>query len=43
MRHLHGLSLAEIAEAMGKTPPAVAGLIRRGISTLRESLADETI
>jgi RNA polymerase sigma-70 factor, ECF subfamily len=43
MRHLHGLSLADIAAAMDKTPPAVAGLIRRGISTLREKLAEGTI
>jgi RNA polymerase sigma-70 factor (ECF subfamily) len=39
MRHLEGCSLAEIAEAMQKSPAAVAGLIRRGVRSLRDALA----
>lgn len=38
LRHLSGLSLAEMAVAMNKTPAAVAGLLRRGISQLRIEL-----
>lgn len=38
LRHLSGLSLAEMAVAMNKTPAAVAGLLRRGISQLRVDL-----
>jgi RNA polymerase sigma-70 factor, ECF subfamily len=36
--HLHGCSLAETAEALGCTVPAVAGLLRRGLRQLRETL-----
>lgn len=36
MRHLEGCSLDEISVSMGKTPHAVAGLIRRGLQALRE-------
>ncbi len=35
MRHLEGCSLASIAETLGKTPAAVAGLLRRGVQALR--------
>jgi RNA polymerase sigma-70 factor (ECF subfamily) len=42
MRHLEGLGLDEIAAVMNKTPAAVAGLIRRGLQTLRERLAGDT-
>ena len=42
MRHLQGQSLDEIAATMNKTPAAVAGLIRRGLATLRERLSGET-
>lgn len=42
MRHLQGCTLDEIATAMGKTPPAVAGLIRRGLQALREGLGGDT-
>jgi RNA polymerase sigma-70 factor, ECF subfamily len=42
MRHLEGLGIEEIATAMNKTPAAVAGLIRRGLQTLRERLAGDT-
>jgi RNA polymerase sigma-70 factor (ECF subfamily) len=42
MRHLEGRGIDEIAEAMDKTPAAVAGLIRRGLQTLRERLGRST-
>ncbi len=38
LRYWHGKTIAEIAEAMDKTPSAVAGLAHRGLKTLRESL-----
>jgi RNA polymerase sigma-70 factor (ECF subfamily) len=41
MRHIDGLSFAEIEVAMDKTSAAVAGLIRRGVKRLRELLDDE--
>jgi RNA polymerase sigma-70 factor (ECF subfamily) len=37
-KHCLGLSLAEIAERTGRTPASVAGLLRRGLQTLRERL-----
>jgi RNA polymerase sigma-70 factor, ECF subfamily len=42
MRHLQGCGLDEIAAAMDKTPPAVAGLIRRGLQALREGMGGDT-
>ncbi len=42
MRHIDGASLAEICGALEKTPAAVAGLLRRGLQTLRDSLASES-
>jgi RNA polymerase sigma-70 factor (ECF subfamily) len=38
MRYLHGLSLQEIAEQLGRTPEAVAGLLHRGLEALRRRL-----
>src|SRR5262245_15723583 len=38
MRHLHNLSLDEIAARMGRTPGAVAGLLHRGLEALRQHL-----
>jgi len=38
LHHLEGRSLAEIAEALGSTKPAVAGLLHRGLKALREQL-----
>jgi RNA polymerase sigma-70 factor, ECF subfamily len=40
LRHLDGLSIDEIATAMQKSHAAIAGLVRRGLKTLREQLAD---
>jgi len=42
MRHLEGCSIDEIAEAMQKSPAAVAGLIRRGLDALRQQLTGDT-
>lgn len=37
-QHWDGLTLAAIGERMGKTPVAVAGLLKRGLKRLREIL-----
>lgn len=39
-KHCHGRTLAEIAADTGRTPAAVAGLLRRGLERLRELLAE---
>ena len=41
-RHLEGMKIDEVAEAMGVTAGAAAGLIRRGIETLRDKLQGDT-
>jgi RNA polymerase sigma-70 factor, ECF subfamily len=41
MRHCQGASLAEISEALGRTPQAVAGLLKRGLAQLRDQMPDE--
>jgi RNA polymerase sigma-70 factor (ECF subfamily) len=38
LHYLQGWPLAEIAERMGKTKPAVAGLLHRGLEKLRDHL-----
>lgn len=38
LRHLDGRSLAEIAESMGRSLSATAGLIKRGVQALRDLL-----
>jgi RNA polymerase sigma-70 factor (ECF subfamily) len=38
LHHLQGLSLAELAERLGRTEASVAGLLRRGLKRLRELL-----
>jgi RNA polymerase sigma-70 factor (ECF subfamily) len=40
MRHLRGLSLADIAAHFGRSPAAVAGLLHRGLKNLRKRLID---
>jgi RNA polymerase sigma-70 factor (ECF subfamily) len=42
MRHLQGRGLDEIAAALDKSPAAVAGLLRRGLQSLRELMGGET-
>jgi RNA polymerase sigma-70 factor (ECF subfamily) len=41
LHHLQGLSLLEVAAALGSTKPAVAGLLHRGLKKLRDLLADD--
>ncbi len=38
LQHWHGWSLSEIAQHMGRTPVAVAGLLKRGLKELRTLL-----
>ncbi len=38
MHHLHGCSVAEVAGQLGRSEASVAGLLRRGLKKLRESL-----
>jgi RNA polymerase sigma-70 factor, ECF subfamily len=38
LHHLQGNTLAEVAEALGTTKPAVAGLLHRGLKALRRVL-----
>jgi RNA polymerase sigma-70 factor, ECF subfamily len=40
MKHLHGLSVAEICERTGRSKPSVVGLLYRGIKALRVLLDD---
>ena len=42
MRHLEGRGIDEIAAELNKTPAAAAGLIRRGLQTLRGRLSGDT-
>jgi RNA polymerase sigma-70 factor (ECF subfamily) len=41
LRHCQGLSLAEISTRLGRTPAAVAGLLKRGLAELRILLPAE--
>ena len=40
LHHLHGLSIVETADQIGRTTGAVVGLLRRGLGRLRELLED---
>jgi RNA polymerase sigma-70 factor (ECF subfamily) len=42
LRHLEGCSLAEIAQRLGRTEAATAGLLKRGLANLRRKLKDES-
>jgi RNA polymerase sigma-70 factor, ECF subfamily len=42
LQYWHGWSLAQIATHLEKTPAAVAGLLKRGLAKLRETLAEGT-
>lgn len=39
--YFHGCTLAEVGEHLGRSGPAVAGLVHRGLKALRGVLADE--
>jgi RNA polymerase sigma-70 factor (ECF subfamily) len=41
LHYQQGGTVAAVAEEMGRTPPSVAGLIRRGLQRLRVLMADE--
>ncbi|HEV3116593.1 MAG TPA: sigma-70 family RNA polymerase sigma factor [Gemmataceae bacterium] len=41
LQHWHGWPVAQIAEHMGKSRSAVAGLIKRGLEQLRRTMHDE--
>jgi RNA polymerase sigma-70 factor (ECF subfamily) len=41
LRFYEGLAVAEIVERMGRSETAVAGLLKRGLSTLRQLMKDE--
>ena len=38
LQHWHGLTLAQVGASLGRTPAAVAGLLKRGLKRLRELL-----
>jgi RNA polymerase sigma-70 factor (ECF subfamily) len=40
LHYLEGLKLSEVAEITGKTSGAIAGLLHRGMKTLRQQLGD---
>lgn len=40
LKHYHNWSVAEIAQHLGRTEEAVAGLLRRGLKKLRENLVE---
>jgi RNA polymerase sigma-70 factor, ECF subfamily len=40
LQHWEGLTLTQIAARLGRTPAAVAGLLKRGLAGLRELLPD---
>ena len=40
MRYCHQRSLDEIATQLQKTKPAVAGLLKRGLTALREHMVE---
>ena len=42
LRHLQGMSLAEVANQLDRSEAAVAGLVYRGLNKLHELLDDES-
>ncbi len=40
LKHFHSWSVAEIAQHLGRTQEAVAGLLRRGLKKLRDHLSE---
>jgi len=43
LKHVHGWKVADIAESIGRTPEAVAGLLRRGVRKLRDAMTDSSV
>jgi RNA polymerase sigma-70 factor (ECF subfamily) len=41
LQYWHGLTLAQIGEQLGRSPAAVAGLLKRGLKKLRHELQEE--
>ncbi len=41
LHHLQGFSVTEVADLVGRTRPAVAGLLFRGLNRLRELMVEE--
>jgi RNA polymerase sigma-70 factor (ECF subfamily) len=41
LQYWHGWTLAQIGQHLGRTPAAVAGLLKRGLKKLRQELQDE--
>ena len=41
LHYWQGCTVAEVAERLGRTPAAVAGLLQRGLRNLRQSMAPE--
>jgi RNA polymerase sigma-70 factor (ECF subfamily) len=41
LKHLRGMSVEEVAQQMGRSGAAVAGLLRRGLQRLRDLLAND--
>lgn len=41
LRHMYEFSIEEICPLIGRTAPGVAGLLRRGLTTLRKHLMDD--
>lgn len=40
LKHIHGWTVAEISEHLGRTPEGVAGLLRRALKKLRQSMQE---
>jgi RNA polymerase sigma-70 factor (ECF subfamily) len=38
LHYLHGMKLSEVGERLGRSPAAVAGLLKRGLTKLRDEL-----
>jgi RNA polymerase sigma-70 factor (ECF subfamily) len=43
LHHLNGWPLSEVAEYLGRTDAAVAGLLHRGLKALRETLSEDQL
>ena len=41
LKHCRGMTLAEVAEHLGRSPASVASLLRRGLQQLRETLGEK--